>query len=412
MREVALKLDGESVKIEKQETVWSVSLEPSQMAGLDERALLYLRRQHPAFLPLEFEKVGEQVVFSFQLSQAVTPFEEWKGKLASEKLRLALNLLDLSSVTDLNLTTTLQPENLAIQADGTVRLAYRALSEVMLPRQFSRDDFLYEWKCLVVSLFSEHDFTKLYDGGLQVLELKDFLEEVRTLATLDEARELVATYLEKKRKQEAEELVLVKGRNFRLYKILSIWLGALCLILALPLIYLLFWGQPQKEQLLKADAAYLKADYSGVISTMEKTSLSQIPQTQKVLLATSYIKGLSFSDQQREVILNNVSFKSDPLYLDYWIQVGRGRFEEALDIAKRLNDSDLIIYALVEEMKEVRKNDQLSGKEREEKMASLESDYKKYWDQRKTDLTEEPKESSASAVPEGQTPASSTSASQ
>ena len=70
-----------------------------------------------------------------------------------------------------------------------------------------------------------------------------------------------------------------------------------------------------------------------------------MPNTQKYELAYSYIQGLEFSDDQRKVILNNVTLKSDDLYLNYWIQVGRNDFEDALDTAKRINDSDLIIYA-------------------------------------------------------------------
>ena len=141
--------------------------------------------------------------------------------------------------------------------------------------------------------------------------------------------------------------------------------------------------------MLQADTAFIKVDYSGVITELEGVTPSSLPNTQKYELAYSYIQGLEFSDDQKKVILNNVTLKSDELYLTYWIQIGRNRFEEALDIAKRINDSDLILYALTQEIKQVREDDKLSGKDRESKLNTLESEYKKYWDSRSQLLTNE-----------------------
>lgn len=118
-------------------------------------------------------------------------------------------------------------------------------------------------------------------------------------------------------------------------------------LLLLPLIYLVFFQAPFKEKLLQADTAYLKVDYTGVIDELEGVAPSSLPTTQKYELATSYLQGLNFSEDQKKVILNNVTLKSDSLYLHYWIYIGRHDFTQALDTAKRIDDSDLIIYALV-----------------------------------------------------------------
>lgn len=139
--------------------------------------------------------------------------------------------------------------------------------------------------------------------------------------------------------------------------------------------------------MLQADTAFIKVDYSAVITELEGIAPASLPNTQKYELAFSYIQGLEFSSEQKKVILNNVTLKSDELYLTYWIQVGRNRFEEALDIAKRINDSDLILYALTQEIKQVREDGKLSGKDRESKLNTLESEYKKYWDSRSQLLT-------------------------
>ncbi|MBR3055245.1 MAG: type VII secretion protein EssB, partial [Streptococcus sp.] len=134
---------------------------------------------------------------------------------------------------------------------------------------------------------------------------------------------------------------------------------------------------------------FIKVDYNQVINRLEHVKVSKLPYTQKYELAYSYINGMSFSEEQREVILNNVTLKTDELYLDYWINIGRGLDDDAIDAAKRLDDSDLVIYAIVQKMDQVRKDNSLSGKDREQKLSELQTDYDKYWKDRKTALTDE-----------------------
>ena len=91
------------------------------------------------------------------------------------------------------------------------------------------------------------------------------------------------------------------------------------------LIYLVFFQAPFKEKLLQADTAYLKVDYTGVIDELEGVAPSSLPTTQKYELATSYLQGLNFSEDQKKVILNNVTnkptCKKNPDYRIYQIQV-------------------------------------------------------------------------------------------
>ncbi len=108
------------------------------------------------------------------------------------------------------------------------------------------------------------------------------------------------------------------------------------------------------------------------------------------------MQGLNFSEDQKKVILNNVTLKSDSLYLHYWIYIGRHDFTQALDTAKRIDDSDLIIYALRKEIKATRDSEKLSGEQREKKLSELEGEYKKYWDARSKLLEAETDETKAS----------------
>ena len=374
---------------EKSETTWELRLKRSDVASQDLRELLLLDLHHPLFLEQYMVSDEDSVTFSYQLEPYGLSYEEIKSRTISERLRLALNVFKLEEALDLPITFLLHPENLFITKDAQAKIAYRGIPDLMVPQAISPEDFLRQAKCFTVTLFTDLDFMDLYNGSLELETLPDFLNDLCQANDIASAVSILEKYYAEKYSKEQADLVLVPSRKHRVFKLATIWLSASVVLLAIPLIYLIFVQNPFKEKMLQADTAFIKVDYSGVITELEGVAPSNLPNTQKYELAYSYIQGLEFSDDQKKVILNNVTLKSDELYLTYWIQIGRNRFEEALDIAKRINDSDLIIYALTQEIKQVREDDKLSGKDRESKLNTLESEYKKYWDNRNELLTSE-----------------------
>lgn len=383
---------------EKNDTTWQLSLKRSDVASQDLRELQLLDLHHPLFLEQTMEADEDSVTFRYQLEPHGLGYEEVKSRTISERIRLALNVFGLEAALALPVTFLLHPMNLFITKDAQAKIAYRGVPGLMTPQAVSSEDFLRQAKCFAVTLFSELDFMDLYNGSLELETLPDFLTDLCQAEDIATAVAVLEKYYVEKAAKEQAELVLVPSRRHRIFKLATIWLTASVVLLVVPLIYLIFIQNPFKEKLLQADTAFIKVDYSGVITELEGISPSGLPNTQKYELAYSYIQGLEFSSDQKKVILNNVTLKSDELYLTYWIQVGRNRFEDALDTAKRINDSDLILYALTQEIKQVREDGQLSGKDRESKLNALESEYKKYWDSRSALLTSESSSSANSGA--------------
>lgn len=393
---------------EKNETSWQLKLKRSDVASQDLRELLLLDLHHPLFLEQTMEADEDSVTFTYELEPHGLSYEELKTRTISERLRLALNVFSLESSLDLPVTFLLHPDNLFITKNAQAKIAYRGVPGIMTPQSLSAEDFLRQAKCFTVTLFSDLDFMDLYNGSLELETLPDFLNELRQTTTISDAMAVLEKYYLEKADQEKSNLVLVPSRRHRVFKLATIWLTAGIILLFIPLVYLIFLQNPFKEKLLQADTAFIKVDYSGVITELEGIAPSSLPNTQKYELAYSYIQGLEFSSDQKKVILNNVTLKSDELYLIYWIQIGRNKFEDALDTAKRINDSDLILYALTQEIKQVREDDKLSGKDREAKLDSLENEYKKYWDSRSELLASESSSSASSQQDEASDSKSST----
>ena len=393
---------------EKNETSWQLKLKRSDVASQDLRELLLLDLHHPLFLEQTMGADEDSVAFTYELEPHGLSYGELKTRTISERLRLALNVFSLESALDLPVTFLLHPDNLFITKNAQAKIAYRGVPGIMTPHSLSAEDFLRQAKCFTVTLFSDLDFMDLYNGSLELETLPDFLNELRQTTTISDAIAVLEKYYLEKAAQEKANLVLVPSRRHRVFKLATIWLTAGIILLFIPLVYLIFLQNPFKEKLLQADTAFIKVDYSGVITELEGVAPSSLPNTQKYELAYSYIQGLEFSSDQKKVILNNVTLKSDELYLIYWIQIGRNKFEDALDTAKRINDSDLILYALTQEIKQVREDDKLSGKDREAKLDSLENEYKKYWDSRSELLASESSSSTSSQQDEASDSKSST----
>ncbi|CYU89101.1 type VII secretion protein EssB [Streptococcus suis] len=389
MKEETFVFGGQEFVFLKGDKEWHLDVKRSDVATQELSDLLLLDLHHPQFLQQEMTVDEDTVHFTYYLDAFGQTFEDMKEKEVSEKLRLSLNVLELKQALKLPITFFVHPSSVFITKDGRAKIAYRAIPEKMVPQTLDAADLLKQLKSYILALFTEHDFMDLYNGALDVVPVPEFLDTIRKAEDMDSLEGLLQGYFQDKLEEEKATLTRVSRSKHRLYRYATIWLSALAGLLVLPLIYLVFMHNPFKEKMLDADTAFIKVDYPGVISELERVEVSSLPYTQKYTLAYAYIQGFDLSNEQRSVILNNVTLKSDEQYLDYWIEIGRGNSQEALDLAKRLDDSDLILYALYQQMEQVRENTTLSGEERETTLDELKAEYQKYWDTRTTILNED-----------------------
>ncbi|MGQ7462459.1 type VII secretion protein EssB [Streptococcus suis] len=411
MKEETFVFGGQEFVFLKGDKEWHLDVKRSDVATQELSDLLLLDLHHPQFLQQEMKVDDDTVHFTYHLDAFGQTFEDMKEKEVSEKLRLSLNVLELKQALKLPITFFVHPSSVFITKDGRAKLAYRAIPEKMVPQNLDAVDLLKQLKSYILALFTEHDFMDLYNGALDVVPVPEFLDSIRKAEDLDSLEGLLQGYFQDKLEEEKATLTRVSRSKHRLYRYATIWLSALAGLLVLPLIYLVFMHNPFKEKMLDADTAFIKVDYPGVISELERVEVSSLPYTQKYTLAYAYIQGFDLSNEQRSVILNNVTLKSDEQYLDYWIEIGRGNSQEALDLAKRLDDSDLILYALYQQMEQVRENTSLSGEERETTLDELKAEYQKYWDTRTTILNEDGSQVETGTSSTSSTESSSTSSS-
>ncbi|WP_026565214.1 type VII secretion protein EssB [Bacillus sp. UNC41MFS5] len=358
---------------------WKLDLPKSQTRVKDVRQLALINHDSDLFVPAIVDEGDDKFTFSFEVDPRAHTWDDVQKLNRKDKLRLLCNLARFRKILTTRMTFFLHPDNLIFDDNLLPSIVFRGIRELIPPYELNEDKFILQYKCLIVALFSKkYTFDDLYSGSLA--NAKDSAFE-RQVGELQEFASLV-NFLEEqyiKEKQELEKTIVnVPKKRFRLYKQLTFIMIALAVILAVPLVYLTFVKTPFQAHLLEADRHFLSLDYGNVITDLQDQTPEKLPETSKYVLAYSFIKTEKLSDDQKEVILKNISIKSDPNYLLYWIYNGRGDFTRTIDLAKYIDDPQLIMYGLIKQIEQAKNDPDLSGTEREKKVQKYQEQYDSY----------------------------------
>jgi uncharacterized membrane protein YukC len=135
---------------------------------------------------------------------------------------------------------------------------------------------------------------------------------------------------------------------------------------------------------------------------LENYPPEKMPYVVQYELASSYVMTESLNEEQRKVVLNNITLKTDPQYLLYWIYIGRGRSEDALELARAMEDRELIMYGLLKYREEIKADEELSGEEKQKKIEAIDKEIEEYERERKEQekqLKEQKEETSQQQTP-------------
>lgn len=169
-------------------------------------------------------------------------------------------------------------------------------------------------------------------------------------------------------------MIKVRSRSYRgliKYSVLSIFLLSL---LSLASVYSFGWYMPRQKGLRAAEDAYIRKDYRSMIDSLKGFQVDELDHAWKYMLATAYIQGQAvdtFSAKDKENILSKVTYQSGENVLDYWIHLGRMEVKEAEDLAMKMSDDQLLLYAYMHELRQVGEDEGLSGEEKSSRKQEL-----------------------------------------
>ena len=84
----------------------------------------------------------------------------------------------------------------------------------------------------------------------------------------------------------------------------------------------------------------------------------------------------AFSEETKDMLIDRLSYNSDVKQLDYWIYLGRTDADNAIDIAQRLSDNQLLLYAYIQKYEIVSADTTLSGDDKSSQLNSIRENIK------------------------------------
>lgn len=315
------------------------------------------------------ESSEEKLELSYEIPEFATSLETIAQKSDMiDRLEAARKLSILEDSVEAICIPFMHPGNIFL-ISNTMVVAHRGMDGVIYPNKLDFPSFFMKYKALVVYLLNpRYNYEKLVTGEIIVKTgfLKKIMEteNVKEIeAILDEQHHLLF------RKQKTTQK-LVKKSEFNLFRILSITFGVALLVTGVWLGILLDNTIPRHERITEAHSAYMVGNFSEAVSIMREDEPGTLPSSVQYMLASSYVNLEILTNDQRQAILNNLSPNSSEQELTYWIFIGRGEFEEALDIAYVIGDLPLRIHAYTSLYDRVYADMEMPGDQKQQLLAS------------------------------------------
>lgn len=267
------------------------------------------------------------------------------------------------------------PQNIYVSGND-VRLIHYGISHILAPQVFDIEHYLKVYKALIASiLLPKVDFELAVEGLDAVRET--IAEKINAFQSVAEINHFISEEFHRLEQKNKESKVQVNKKQWRALLVGVIVLAVSTLTLGFFTYKSYSRDLPLKNAVIDAQSAFMATDYDKAIDTLEPYSVNRLPKSAKYILATSFVKLDNLSSEQMEAVLNTITQSSDETILNYWIYLGRGDLEKALDVAQNIGDTQLILHAYTNLYEKVRADTKMSGSEKQKKLTEYEKEISK-----------------------------------
>ncbi|PLT31470.1 type VII secretion protein EssB [Peribacillus deserti] len=338
-------------------------------------------------LKKEIEVTEDEVIVKVKAPPEFLTFTDLRKKNKQARLIFAHQLVKkVSSHEWPRLNLIVSPENIVADPSLTPYFLHYGVKESIPPYEKEPERILKEVKAAVAAAADGQYTFNEYLHYHQTLKLSNLSKDIMAQESYEELLSLLESSINGLEKQESTYAHIPQRKwNINRYSLIG------AAILLIPAIIYLFYTilvvQPKQEAYVKSGELFLEGKYSEVIEELDKYNPEDMPYVVQYELASSYVTNENLDDAQRDAVNNLITLQTDPQYFLYWIYIGRGMNEEAVDIARSLEFRDSIIYGLLKYKEDVKANDKLSGEEKQKELDAIEQEVKEY----KQDIEEQKK---------------------
>lgn len=290
----------------------------------------------------------------------------------TERLMAAQQLLRLGDYQQQQVIPYLTPANIFL-ANSDLRVAHRGIESVMAPDQVDAQEYFARLRALViVTLRPNLDFEAVITGAAASDN-----KLTKKLAAADSVAAL-RKVLTQATAEASEGKAIVPSSRYQGFKWSAIVAGVLTVALAAVLVYQLGFAVPRQQRMVAALGDFAGGNYQGTTRVLSQDDPRKLTASTQYALAVSYVRQDNLSTKQQNTITNALSPKTTTNTLLYWTYLGRGQFNQALNLAKNVGDNQMILYAYSKLYDATEADNTLSGAKKQHLLNSYQRNIKSY----------------------------------
>ncbi|MGG3925329.1 type VII secretion protein EssB [Metabacillus fastidiosus] len=326
----------------------------------------------------KIEETEDEVKITIQKPSSFFDFNRVKKKNAYARLVSAGQLVNKAANHSLKrINLIICPENLIFDQSLTPYFLHYGVNESIPPYEEDSARLLQEVKAVTsVLVDGQYDFED-YLKYVEVMKLSDKAKLIQAADSLEELSETLKQFVTELEEKEKHTVYLPK-KKWQVQR--YVFWGTI--ILLIPAIIYSFYSvlfiQPKQDAYVKGNEYFLREKYSNVIDVLNQYSPEGMPYSVQYELAFSYVLNEELGELQKENVQKTITLQTDPDYFVYWIYIGRGMNKEAIDLARSLEDRDLIRLGLIKYREDIKAMDKLTGEEKEKEIEAITEELKQF----------------------------------
>lgn len=341
---------------------YEISMELSRFNARTQNQINILLQEDDNLLPTRLEFKDNAISFGFACDE---------GRLLSninltlqEQMIVFMNLCKLEKL-DKKIDFSLNPQNIYIDYSLNPKVLCR---DIKTDNGYSLIDKIKA--CVGATINKEYRYEDYLYGGVDLLT-KTQLSNLAQATDIESLQSILSTDINNIKKDLNNNYILIKkhkitSKNIFMYVavILSIVLLVISIFLGIKLM--------KETKQINIYNLYTSQKYSEVVEQSKSLNVDDISDNLLYTIARSVIMSQKLDESKKDYLLSQISVDGNQDILMFWVLLGQEKFEEAQDIAYKLNDKDLLVYCNLKELDSVINSSILSASKKEEKRKQIE----------------------------------------
>lgn len=341
---------------------YEILMELSRFNARTQNQINILLQEDDYLLPTRLEFKDNVVSFGFACDE---------GRLLSninltlqEQMIVFMNLCKLEKL-DKKIDFSLNPQNIYIDYSLNPKVLCR---DIKTENDYSLIDKIKA--CVGATINKEYRYEDYLYGGVDLLT-KTRLSNLAQATDIESLQSILSTDINNIKKDLNNNYILIKKRKSTT-KNIFMYVAVILSILLLVISIFLGIKLTKDTKQINIYNLYTSQKYSEVVEQSKSLNVDNMSNNLLYTIANSVIMSQKLDESKKNYLLSQISVDGNQDILMFWVLLGQEKFEEAQDIAYKLNDKDLLVYCNLKELDSVINSSTLSASEKEEKRKQIE----------------------------------------